>query len=109
MTRRPPVDEVLTQIGSCLDAATSRPGLVKASVTQTEGYLRGLQGLPWETPSAPSPSPHDAGALFLHDVRHGKVALRGRLKKGSSSSLKAFLQGLCETFPEAEKKPFAGA
>ncbi|HSA60446.1 MAG TPA: hypothetical protein VLJ37_12270, partial [bacterium] len=109
MDRRGPTDNVIDQIRSCLDAATSQPGLVKASVTQTEGYLRGLQGLPWETPPAPSPSPHDAGALFLNDVRHGKVALRGRLKKGSASSLKAFLQGLCETFPEAEKKPFAGA
>ncbi len=109
MSQRTPVDDILTQIRSCLDAATSRPGLVKASVYQTEGYLRGLQGLPWEPPVAKAPSPDDPASLFLHDVRKGAVALRGRIKKGSASSVKAFLQGVCETFPEAEKKPFAGA
>ncbi len=107
--RRGPADDVLAQIRSCLDAATSRPGLVKASVYQTEGYLRGLQGLEWEAPVPVTPSPDDPAALFLHDVRRGKIALRGRLKKGSASSLKAFLRELFETFPEAEKKPFAGA
>ncbi|HSA58463.1 MAG TPA: hypothetical protein VLJ37_02105 [bacterium] len=109
MSRRTSVDDVLTQIRSCLDAATSRPGLVKASVTQTEGYLRGLQGLAWETPAASHPSPDDPAAVFLDDVRRGKIALRGRLKQGSAASLKAFLHGVCETFPEAEDKPFLRA
>jgi hypothetical protein len=104
-----PADGVLAQILSCLDAATSRPGLVKASVYQTEGYLRGLQGLAWETPVATSPSPDDPASVFLHDIRKGAVALRGRVKKGSASSSRIFLQGLRETFPEAEKKPFFGA
>ncbi len=109
MTRRPPVDDILTQIRSCLDAATSQPGLVKASVYQTEGYLRGLQGLAWETPASAKSSEGDSAAVFLHDVRGGKIALRGRLKQGSTSSLKAFLQGVYETFAEAKDKPFVRA
>ncbi len=109
MPPRTPADTVLAQILSCLDAATSRPGLVKASVTQTEGYLRGLQGLAWETPVAAKPRPDDPAAAFLHDVRKGKVALRGRLKKGAAVSAKIFLQGLCETFSEAKDKPFSRA
>ncbi|HSA59193.1 MAG TPA: hypothetical protein VLJ37_05860 [bacterium] len=107
--KRGHADNILAQIRSCLDAATSRPGLVKASVYQTEGYLRGLQGLAWETPASATPSEGDPAAVFLHDVRHGKTALRGRLKKGSTSSLKTFLLGLCETFPEAKDKPFSMA
>jgi hypothetical protein len=104
-----PADGVLAQILSCLDAATSRPGLVKASVYQTEGYLRGLQGLAWETPVASLPSPDDPASVFLHDIRKGSVALRGRVKKGSAASAKTFLQAFFETFPEAKTKPFAGA
>jgi hypothetical protein len=106
---KPPVDDVLAQIRSCLDAATSRPGLVKASVYQTEGYLRGLQGQDWERPAVSKPSPDDAAAVFLHDVRSGSIALRGRLKEGSASSVKAFLRGFYETFPESSGKSFARA
>jgi hypothetical protein len=109
MSRKTPVDDILTQIRSCLDAATSRPGLVKASVTQTEGYLRGLQGLPWEPPAAKAPSNDDPASLFLHDIRNGSVALRGRIKNGSAASLKTFLKGFFESFPEAKDKPFTRA
>ncbi|HSA59189.1 MAG TPA: hypothetical protein VLJ37_05840 [bacterium] len=109
MSRKTPIDDILTQIRSCLDAATSRPGLVKASVTQTEGYLRGLQGLPWEPPAAKAPSPDDPASLFLHDIRNGSVALRGRIKNGSAASLKTFLKGFFESFPESAEKPFTRA
>jgi hypothetical protein len=101
--------DILTQIRSCLDAATTRPGLVKASVYQTEGYLRGLQGLPWERPKSEAPSPEDPGSVFLHDVRQGDVALRGRLKTGSATSLKHFLLGFYDAFPESREKPFVNA
>jgi hypothetical protein len=100
-------DDVLAQIRSCLDAATSRPGLVKATVYQTEGYLRGIQGLAWEIPAAAPPE--DEASLFLLEVRKGSVPLHGRIKKGSSASLKTFLRGFFEAFPEAEGKPFARA
>lgn len=109
MSRKTPIDDILTQIRSCLDAATSQPGLVKASVTQTEGYLRGLQGLAWEAPTAKAPPPEDPASLFLHDVRNGSVALRGRIKNASAASLKTFLKGFFETFPESADKPFTRA
>jgi hypothetical protein len=109
VSRRTPIDDVLTQIRSCLDAATSRPGLVKASVSQTEGYLRGLQGLAWERPDPPTISQEDPATLFLHDVRHGAVPSHGRIKKGSVVSVKIFLQGFYETFPDAKEKPFAAS
>lgn len=102
-------DAILAQILSCLDAATSRPGLVKASVHQTEGYLRGLQGLDWEKPTSPPPPSNDAAAVFLHDVRGGLIALRGRIKNDAEQSAGQFIEGLQSTFPEADKKPFAGA
>jgi len=107
MTRRPPHSDILQQIRACLDAATSQPGLVKASVYQTEGYLRGLQGLSWETPVIEQPEPHDIAALFLRDIRSGAVALRGKIKKGLTPD--AFLKGFFETFPEASEKNFVSA
>jgi hypothetical protein len=102
-------DDVLAQIRSCLDAATSRPGLVKAAVYQTEGYLRGIQGLAWETQAPVPPSPDDHASLFLLEVRRGLVPLRGRIKRNSASTLKTFLRGFFDTFAEAETKPFARA
>lgn len=109
MTRRPPIDDILKKIRSCLDAATSQPGLVKASVYQTEGYLRGLQGLVWEKPADLPPSSDDPAAEFLRDIRTGAVALRGRLKNGSKNAVKFFLQGVREAFPESSQKPFLSA
>lgn len=109
MTGRRIPEGILSLIKSSLDAATSHPGLVKASVYQTEGYLRGLQGLPWEMPAAAAPSSDDAAASFLYDVRSGEVALRGRVKKESADTLEAFRDGMSEGFPGCEGKPFAGA
>lgn len=109
MTRPKNADNILAQIRSCLDAGVNQPGLVKASVHQTEGYLRGLQGLAWETPAAAAPSSGDSAAVFLHDIRKGAVALRGRLKKETATSLKTFLMGFAETFPVAKTKPFLSA
>lgn len=109
MTRPPPANDILEQIRSCLDAATSQPGLVKASVYQTEGYLRGLQGLAWEKPADPPPASDDPAENFLHDIRTGAIALRGRLKKESKNAVKTFLRGINETFPEAGQKNFLSA
>lgn len=105
-------DNIMAQILSCLDGAASRPGLVQASVHQTEGYLRGLQGLDWETPTCAAPStplPEDPAGHFIHDVRNGAVALRGRIKKESDDAVKSFLEGVGESFPKGDKKPFAKA
>src|SRR4026208_540892 len=102
MARKPgrdSADELLSQILSCRDASTGRPGRVKASVFQTEGYLRGLQGLPWEAADATAPSAEDVASSFLYDVRKGSIPLRGRLKNGSRSCLEVFQAGLRETFP----------
>lgn len=109
MNPPPKTDHILKQIRTCLDAAMEKPGLVKASVHQTEGYLRGLQGLAWETPASPPPSPDDAAALFLNAVRSGQIPLRGRVRKQAQSRADAFFEGLCMGFPEAKSKPFARA
>jgi hypothetical protein len=74
-----------------------------------EGYLRGLQGLAWERPDPPTASQEDPASLFLRDVRRGAVPSRGRIKKTSNASVKTFLQGFYETFPEAREKPFAAS
>lgn len=105
----PKSDAILSQILSCLDTASARPGMVKANVHQTEGYLRGLQGLAWEKSPAAIPGDGDVAGLFLYDVRNGLVPLRGRIKKETAASLGAFLAGLSETFPGAETKSFAAA
>lgn len=109
MTRRPNSDKILDQIRSCLDAAVSQPGLVRASVHQTEGYLRGLQGLAWETPALITPLESDLAACFLHAVRSGEVPLRGRIKEDSAAAADLFLKGLSEGFPGAGEKPFSKA
>lgn len=106
MTRKSTTDTILSQILSCLDAGASRPGLVRASVHQTEGYLRGLQGLEWQTPAASPLSSGDPAEVFLHAVRTGAIALRGRMKRDQQASADLFLKGLSETFPKADKKPF---
>jgi len=102
-------DGVVAQILSCLDAAAMKPGLVKASVHQTEGYLRGIQGLAWETPALTQPPPQDRSACFLFAVRKGDIALRGRIKKTSHESLLEFQKGFCVSFPQASGKPFLSA
>lgn len=99
----------LSRILSRLTDAADRPGLVKASVHQTEGYLRGVQGLAWEKPAERAPESDDLAALFLRDVRRGAVALRGRIKDDARGDLAEFLRGLGETFPAASDKRFSGA
>ncbi|HEX5037121.1 MAG TPA: hypothetical protein VFX30_08170 [bacterium] len=109
--RTPPnsVDQLLAQVRTCLDAAAGRPGLVQASVYQTEGYLRGIQALPWETPATAAPPKEDTAAAFLHDVRKNLVPLRGRVKKQAKDCLRAFESGFLQSFPEARGKQFASA
>lgn len=109
MARKPTSDNILSQILSCLDAGASRPGLVKASVHQTEGYLRGLQGLDWQAPAVVSPETGGTSEKFLHDVRAGSIPLRGRIKRESETAVEDFLKGLFQSFPKAKDKPFAGA
>ena len=82
---------------------------MKTSVHHAEGYLRGSQGLPWEAVNEAPPPHEDSGAFFLHEIRSGKVALQGRVKKDAEPCLEAFRDAMIESFPEAEQKPFAAA
>ncbi|HEX5037755.1 MAG TPA: hypothetical protein VFX30_11400 [bacterium] len=82
---------------------------MKASLHHAEGYLMGLQGLPWEAADEASPPHEDSAAFFLHEIRSGKVALQGRVKKDAEPCLEAFRDALIEAFPEAEQKSFAAA
>lgn len=74
-----------------------------------EGYARGFRGLTWETPAPEAPERGDVAASFLHDVRGGAVALRGRTRKNASDAVDAFLAGLKDGFPGCGEKPFARA
>jgi len=106
MKRKRVSDDILSQIRSCLDAAVSQPGLVRASVHQTEGYLQGLKGEAWVAPTSLETPEASVAGRFLRDIRSNAVAVRGRIKASAHTESDQFLRGFLESFPQAKEKHF---